>query len=102
MTAVTDAGRDETDDQLEAVTRQPLEAVLLTPGVVEAVRALVEIMDRGGVTRLDLAHGDLHVRLRGGAGRRHRETVAADGVGETPIDAPPVALSPVAASPPVH
>jgi acetyl-CoA carboxylase biotin carboxyl carrier protein len=98
---VTDAGRDETIDQHEADARQPLEAVLLTPGVVEAVRALVEIMERGGVTRLDLAHGDLHVRLRGGTDRHQREAVSADENGEATTDVPPIALAPLAPPPPV-
>ena len=59
------ATRDDTDqDQPTEAPQQPLEAVLLTPGVVEAVRSLVEIMERGGLTKLDLVHGDLSVSLR--------------------------------------
>ena len=96
---MTDAGREETNNQGRADGRQPLESVLLTPGVVEAVRALVEIMERGGVTRLDLDHGDLRVRLRGGFGRRQREAVTADEEDEATIEVPPVALVPVAPPP---
>jgi acetyl-CoA carboxylase biotin carboxyl carrier protein len=99
MTAVTDAGREETNDRVGSDGRQPLEAILLTPGVVDAVRALVEIMEHGGVTQLDLAHGDLHVRLRGGTGRRQREAVATEEEGEAAIDVPPVVLAPVAPAP---
>jgi acetyl-CoA carboxylase biotin carboxyl carrier protein len=63
-----DARRDDrTGSSTEkASERQPLEAVLLTSGVIEAVRSLVEIMDQGGITRLDLVHGDLSIRLQGG------------------------------------
>ena len=71
MTALTAAGPEATagsEDEHDEV-RPPLDAVLLTPGVVEAVRALVEIMDRGGLTKLDLVHGDLAVRLRSGGAR---------------------------------
>jgi acetyl-CoA carboxylase biotin carboxyl carrier protein len=71
MTVVTAAGpgysAPSTDQRQDA--RQPLEAVLLTPGVVDAVRALVEIMDKGGLSELDLVHGDLAVRLRSGGGQ---------------------------------
>jgi acetyl-CoA carboxylase biotin carboxyl carrier protein len=69
MTAVTDPRSDESTGSTardDAPVRQPLEAVLLTPGVIDAVRSLVEIMDRGGVTKLDLVHGDLSISLRGG------------------------------------
>jgi acetyl-CoA carboxylase biotin carboxyl carrier protein len=34
--------------------------------VVEAVRSLVDVMQQGGITELDLAFGDVSVRLRGG------------------------------------
>jgi acetyl-CoA carboxylase biotin carboxyl carrier protein len=68
-TTVTDARSDEKTEasgQDEASARQPLDSVLLTPGVIEAVRSLVEIMERSGVTKVDLVHGDLSVRLRAG------------------------------------
>jgi acetyl-CoA carboxylase biotin carboxyl carrier protein len=70
---VSDAARDEgtgEDGRDDTAARQPLETVLLTSGVIEAVRSLVEIMDRGGLSKLDLVHGDLAVRLRSGGGDR--------------------------------
>ena len=81
MATVT-AANDDPIQHDPAESRQPLEATLLTPGVVEAVRALVEIMERGGLTKLDLTHGDLSVRLRSDGS--HRPAMSADGLPPVP------------------
>jgi acetyl-CoA carboxylase biotin carboxyl carrier protein len=67
-------------DRDDASARQPLEAVLLTPGVIAAVRSLVEIMDRGGLSKLDLVHGELSVRLRSGGERLPARSAPSDAV----------------------
>jgi acetyl-CoA carboxylase biotin carboxyl carrier protein len=93
-TAVTDVRDDETivaASQDEESARQPLESVLLTPGVIEAVRSLVEIMERGGLTKLDLVHGELAIRLRGERNSAHPAASAAAGESEASAPHPPIA-----------
>ena len=55
-----------------------------TPGddVIEAVRELISMMSRGGISELDLTTGDVAIRLRG-----QSATVAAPAVG-VPVAAP--------------
>ena len=82
------AGNDDSIQHDPAESRQPLDATLLTPGVVDAVRSLVEIMERGGLTKLDLTHGDLSVRLRSDGSHRPAPPAA----GLPPV--PPMAEAP--------
>lgn len=63
--------------------------------VVGAVRSLVEVMQQGGITELDLTFGDVSVRLRGGSSAAPAPTQSVAPIEQLVLDVSevPVAVS---------